>query len=179
MAHSCTENTSNIWKLIDFHHSCGKSIQNIAKLDNLFHSTVQYMIKHLKEENQIKKNKKWLSKLTKCDTRFITRKVLKYPCLNDVKLTAEFNEQFSTSISPETVWRVFRAHGLNGYSAYRKFFVCSKSRKLRLLFTKSIINSKCTRIMFYLQTKVNLTFLVLMIVQLWGEEKMSNLVPRT
>ena len=56
-------------------------------------------------------------------------------------------------------------------SAYRKFFVSVKSSKFRLLFTKSMINSKGTGIMFYLQTKRNLTFLVLMVVQLYGEER--------
>ena len=78
---------------------------------------------------------------------------LKYPCLNAVKVTAEFNENFSTSISFETVQRVLRSAGLNGHSVYRKF--CEKNRKLRLLFTKSVINLKYTGIMFYLQTKGN------------------------
>ena len=99
--------------------------------------------------------------------------------MNAVKVTAEFNEKFSTSISTETVWRVLWLAGLNGHSAYRKFFVSVKSRKLRLLFTKSMINSKCTGIMFYLQTKGNLTFLILMVVQLYKEEKMNDFVPKT
>ena len=102
---------------------------------------------------------------------------LKYPCLNAVKVTAELNEKFS--ISSDAVWGVLRAGGLNGHSAYRKFFVSVKSRKLRLLFTKSMINSKRTGVMFYLQTKGNLTFLILLVVQLYGEEKMNNLIPRT
>ena len=63
------------------------------------------MIKGLKEENWIKKIKKRsrLSKLSKCYTRFIITKFLKYTSLSALKLTAEFNEKLSTSISPETV----------------------------------------------------------------------------
>ena len=60
------------------------------------------MIKYFKEENPIKKIKKRLSKLTKCDTRFILRNFLKHPCLNAIEVTAEFNEKFPTSVSPET-----------------------------------------------------------------------------
>ena len=68
-----------------------------------------------------------MSKITRCDTRFTIRKFLKYPCFNAVKVSAEFNEKFSTSSSPETVWRVIRTAGLNGQSAYRKFFICAES----------------------------------------------------
>ena len=99
--------------------------------------------------------------------------------LEKFKVIAEFNEKFCASISPETVWQVLSAAGLNGHSAYRKLFVSAKSRKLRLLFTKPMINLKRTWIMFYLQSKENLTFLVLMVVQLYGEENMSNLVSIT
>ena len=45
-----------------------------------------------------------------------------------VKVTAEFNEEFSISISPETVW-VLRVARLNGHSAHRKFFVAVKKQK--------------------------------------------------
>ena len=58
MAHSCKENISSISKLIILHHSCSKSIQNVTKLVNLFHSTVQYLIKHLKKKNVLKKLRK-------------------------------------------------------------------------------------------------------------------------
>ena len=40
-------------KLIILHHGSGKSIRNITKLVNLSHSTVQYVLKHFKEENRI------------------------------------------------------------------------------------------------------------------------------
>ena len=65
------------------------------------------------------------------------------------------------------------------YGDYIQLYVSAKSRKLKLLFTKSMINSKLIGIMFYLQSKENLTLLVLMVVQLYGEEKIINLVPRT
>ena len=103
---------------------------------------------------------------------------MKYPCLSVVKVTAEFNEKNSTSISLETVWQVLRTAGLNGHSAHRKFFVSAKSRKLQLLFTISNIYSKHTGIMSCLQKKAILTLLVLMVVLLYGEEKMSNFILR-
>ena len=95
MAHSCTENKSNIWKFIIFHHSYGKSIQNIAKLVNLSHSTEQYVINCFREENRIenKIRKGRLKKLTKRDKRFIIKKIVKYPSLSAVKITVEFKKK--------------------------------------------------------------------------------------
>ena len=54
--------------------------------------------------------------------------------MNAVKVTAEFNEKFSASNSPETVRRVLRAVGLNELSAHRNFLVSGKNRKIRLSF---------------------------------------------
>ena len=109
MARSCKETTNRIYKLIIFQHNC-KAIQNMAKLVNLSHSIVHYVIKHFKEENGIenKVSKSQLSKLTKCNKKFIIRKFVKNPHLTAVKVIAEFNEKFSTLFSPETV-RVLRA----------------------------------------------------------------------
>ncbi|GBO37993.1 hypothetical protein AVEN_209798-1, partial [Araneus ventricosus] len=120
----------------------GKSVQNIAKLVNLSHSTVQCVLKRFKEENWIenKVSKGRPAKLTKRDQRFIIRKFVKSPCLSALKVSTEFNEKCSTSISPETVRRVLRAAGLNRRSARRKLFVSGKNRKLRLSFTKSMLN---------------------------------------
>ena len=103
---ACKENINSIQKLIVFHLSSGKSIWNITKLVNLSQYPVQYMIRCFKEENQIEnKVRKGLStKLTIRDKIFIFRKFLKYPHLSAVKVTAEFNEKFSTSILPETVY---------------------------------------------------------------------------
>ena len=42
--------------------------------------------------------------------------------MSAVKVTIEFNEKFSTSISPETVGWVLRATGLNGHFAGNNFF---------------------------------------------------------
>ena len=77
----------------------------MAKLVNSSHSTVQYVIKHFKEENQIenKVRKGRSRKLTKHDKRFIIRKFVKNSCLSAVNVFAEFNEKFSTSISSQTV----------------------------------------------------------------------------
>ncbi|GBO28128.1 hypothetical protein AVEN_18900-1 [Araneus ventricosus] len=115
MAHSHKETTISIRKLIIFHHSRGKSVRNIAELVNLSHSTVQYMIKRFKEENRIEnKARKGLpAKLPKREKRFIIRKFVKKPHLSALKVSAEFNEKFSTSISPGTVRRVLRVTGLN------------------------------------------------------------------
>ncbi|GBM23713.1 hypothetical protein AVEN_257627-1 [Araneus ventricosus] len=112
------------WPNITSSSSSGKSVRNIAKLVNVSHSTVQYVIKRFKEENQIenKVKKGRPAKLTKRDQRFIIRKFVKNPCLSALKVPAEFNEKFSTSISPETVRRVLGAAGLNGRSDRRKFF---------------------------------------------------------
>ncbi|GBM91286.1 Transposable element Tc1 transposase [Araneus ventricosus] len=124
-----------------FHHSSGKSVRNIAKLV-LSHCTVQYAIKRFKEENWIenKVREGRPVKLTKRDQRFIIRKCVKNSRLNALKVSTEFNEKFSTSISPESVRRVLRAAGLNGRSVRRKFFVSAKNRKLRLSFAKSMVN---------------------------------------
>ena len=134
---------------------------------NLSNSAEQYVIKRFKEgnrsENKVRKGRP--IKLTKRDERFIIRKFVQSPHLSAVKVTAKLSEKCSSSVSPETVRRVLRTAGLNGHSAHRKFFVSAKSRKLRLLFTKSMINSKHTGIMFHLQSKGNLTFLVLMVVE--------------
>ncbi|GBO31425.1 hypothetical protein AVEN_172158-1 [Araneus ventricosus] len=142
MARSRKETTISIRKLIIFHHSSGKSVRNISKLVNLSHSTMQYVIKRFKEENRIenKVRKGRPAKLTECDQRFIIRKFVKNPCLSALKVSAEFNEKFSTPISPETVRRVLRAAGLNRRSARRKFFVSAENRRLRLSFAKSMLN---------------------------------------
>ncbi|GBM82504.1 hypothetical protein AVEN_15506-1 [Araneus ventricosus] len=142
MAGSRKETTISIRKLIIFHHSSGKSVRNIVKLVNLSHSTVQYVIKRFKEENRIENNvsKGRPAKLTERDQRFIIRKFVKNPRLSALKVSAEFNENFSTPISPETVRRVLRAAGLNGRSARRKFFVSAKNRKLMFSFAKSMLN---------------------------------------
>ncbi|GBN70434.1 hypothetical protein AVEN_199371-1 [Araneus ventricosus] len=125
MARSRKEATISIRKLIIFHHSSGKSVRNVAKLVNLSHSTGQYVIKRFREENRIenKVRKGRAAKLTERDQGFIIRKFVKNPRLSVLKVSAEFNEKFSTPISPETVRRVQRAAGLNGRSARRKFFI--------------------------------------------------------
>ena len=90
--------------MIIFHRSNGKSIRNIAKLVNLSNFTLQYVIKLFKEENRIEnKVKGGPTKLTQHDKRFIIRKIMKNPCLSVVKVTAKFNEKFSTSVSPKSV----------------------------------------------------------------------------
>ncbi|GBM45308.1 hypothetical protein AVEN_54376-1 [Araneus ventricosus] len=124
MARSRKEATISIRKLIIFHHISGKSVRNVAKLVNLSHSTGQYVIKHFREENRIenKVRKGRAAKLTERDQGFIIRKFVKNPHLSALKVSAEFNEKFSTPISPETVL-VLRAAGLNGRSARRKFLV--------------------------------------------------------
>ena len=63
------------------------------------------MIKHFKKENwfENKVRKDLPTKLTKHDKRFIIRKFLKYPHLSAVNVTAKFNEEFSSSVSPETI----------------------------------------------------------------------------
>ncbi|GBN51981.1 hypothetical protein AVEN_271674-1 [Araneus ventricosus] len=98
MARSRKETTISIRKLIIFHHSSGKSVQNVAKLVNLSHSTGQYGIKRFKEENRIenKVRKGRPAKLTERDQRFIIRKFVKNPRLSALKVSAEFNEKFST-----------------------------------------------------------------------------------
>ncbi|GBN09234.1 hypothetical protein AVEN_48114-1 [Araneus ventricosus] len=138
MARSRKETTISIRKLIIFHHSSGKSVRNVAKLVNLYHSTGQYVIKRCIEENLIenKVRKGRPAKLTERDQRFIIRKFVKNPCLSALKVSAEFNEKFSTPISPETVRRVLRAAESNGRSTRRKFFVSAKNRKLMLSFAK-------------------------------------------
>ncbi|GBN59778.1 hypothetical protein AVEN_107053-1 [Araneus ventricosus] len=138
MVRSRKETTISIPKLIIFLHSSGKSVRNVAKLVNLSHSTGQYVIKRFKEENRIenKVRKGRPAKLTERDQRFIIRKFVNNPSLSALKVSAEFNENFSTTISPETVRRVLRAAGVNGRSARRKFFVSTKKRKLMLSFAK-------------------------------------------
>ncbi|GBM49212.1 hypothetical protein AVEN_65742-1 [Araneus ventricosus] len=142
MARCRKETTISIRKLITFHHSSGKSVRNIAKLVHLSHSTVQYMLNRFKEGNRIvnKVRKGRLEKLTERDPRFIIRKFVKNPRLSALKVSTEFNEKFSTPISPETDRRVLREAGLNGRSARRKFFVSAKNRKLMFPFAKSMLN---------------------------------------
>ncbi|GBM46495.1 hypothetical protein AVEN_78887-1 [Araneus ventricosus] len=138
MVRSRKETTISIRKLIIFLHSSGKSVRNVVKLVNLSHSTGQFVIKRFKEENRIenKVRKGRPAKLTERDQRFIIRKFVKNPSLSALEVSAEFNEKFSTTISPETVRRVLRAAGVNGRSARRKFFVGTKKRKLMLSFAK-------------------------------------------
>ncbi|GBL85289.1 Transposable element Tc1 transposase [Araneus ventricosus] len=161
MVRSRIETTISIRKLIIFHHSSGKSVRNVAKLVNLSHSTGQYVIKHFKEENRTenKVRKSRPAKLTERDQRFIIRKFVKNPSLSALKVSAEFNEKFSTTISPETVQRVLRASGLNGCSARRKFFVSEKNRKLSLSFAKSTLNKPETywnNVLFADESKFNI-----------------------
>ncbi len=68
---------------------------------------------------------------------------MKHPRLSAVKVSVEFNETISTSISPEIVRRL-RASGLHGRSARRNFFVSEKNIKLRLSFALSMINNRQT-----------------------------------
>ncbi|GBL95587.1 Transposable element Tc1 transposase [Araneus ventricosus] len=143
MARSRKETTIGIRKLIIFHHRSGKSVRNIAKLVHLSSSTVQYVIKRCKRRKSDRKQgkKRSTGQVNKTSPRFIIRKFLKNACLSALKVSAEFNEKFSTSISPETVRQILRAAGLNGRSARRIFFfVSAKSRKLRLSFAKSMLN---------------------------------------
>ncbi|GBN89837.1 hypothetical protein AVEN_113313-1 [Araneus ventricosus] len=107
---------------------------------------MHYVTKLFKEENRIenKVRKGRPEKLTERDHRFVIKKFVKNPRLSALKVSAEFNENFSTPISPETVRRVLRAAGLNGCSACRKFFVSAKNRKLMLSFTKSMLNKPKT-----------------------------------
>ncbi|KFM63968.1 hypothetical protein X975_22520, partial [Stegodyphus mimosarum] len=104
-------------------------------------SRVMYVIKRFKEENRIenKVRKGRSRKLTKRGERFNIRKFVKSPRLSAVKVSAEFNANFSTSISPETVRRVLREAGLHGRSARKKVSASEKNRKLRLSFAKSMI----------------------------------------
>ncbi|GBM44525.1 hypothetical protein AVEN_192552-1 [Araneus ventricosus] len=99
MVRSRKETTISIRKLIIFHHSSGKSVRNVTKLVNLSHSTGQYVIKRFKEENRIenKVRKGRPAKLTERDQRFIIRKFVKNPSLSALKVSAEFNEKFSTT----------------------------------------------------------------------------------
>jgi len=161
MGRSRKEITNSIRKLIILHHNSGKSIRNIAKFVNLSHSTVQYVIKRFKEENRIEKKvrKGRQRKLTKRDERFIIRKFVKNPRSGAVKVSAEFNAKFSTLISPEAVRRVLREAGLHGRSARKNFFVTEKNRKLRLSFTKSMINTLETywnNVLFADESKFNI-----------------------
>ena len=86
------------------------------------------MIKHFKEGNRVENNisKSRPTKLTKHDKGFIIRKIVNNPRSSTPKVTAEFHEKFSTSISLETVRRILRAVGINGRSALRKMFVSKK-----------------------------------------------------
>ncbi|GBM46121.1 Sodium-dependent phosphate transporter 1-A [Araneus ventricosus] len=148
MAQSRKETTISIRKFIIFHHSSGNSVRNIAKLVHLSHSTVQHVIKRFKEENRIenKVRKGRPAKLTERDQRFVIRKFVNVMCVSALKVSAEFNENFSAPISPETVRRVLRSVGLNGRFARRKFFVSAKNRKLMLSFAKSMLNKPETNI---------------------------------
>ena len=153
---------NSIRKWIIFHHKSGKSIRNISKLVNLSHSTVQYVIKPFKEEirivNKVRKGQPW--NLTKRDDRFTIRKFRKNAHLSAVKVSAQINETFSSSISPETVRRILREAGLHGRSARKKLFVSAKNRNLRLSFSKSMINKPETCWNnAYLLMEANLTFL--------------------
>ena len=65
---------------------------------------------------------------------------MKNQYLSTVKLFAEFDGKFSTSILPETVRRVLREARLRGRSARKKLFVSAKKWKRRLSFAKSMIN---------------------------------------
>ncbi|GBM43902.1 hypothetical protein AVEN_247121-1 [Araneus ventricosus] len=119
----------------------GPGYSNLAPHQNRNYegrSERQYVIKRFKEENRIenKVRKGRPAKLTERDQRFISRKFMKNPRLSALKVSAEFNEKFSTPISPETVRRVLRAAGLNGRSARRNIFVIAKNRKLMLSFAK-------------------------------------------
>ena len=113
--------------MVDFHYSWGKSIWNIAKLVNLNH-----VWKGFKEENpiEIEVRRGRPTKLTKHDNRFFNWKFVKNSHLSAAQVTAEFNENFSFSISPETVRRVLRAAGLNGRSARRKFCCYCEKQKV-------------------------------------------------
>ncbi|GBN02801.1 hypothetical protein AVEN_141011-1 [Araneus ventricosus] len=123
MVRSRKERTISIRKLIIFLHSSGKSVRYVAKLVNLSHSTGQYVIKRFKEENRIenKVRKGRPAMLTQRDQRFIIRKFVKNPSLSALKVSAVFNEAFSTTISPETVRRVLRAAGLVTYGGRGAF----------------------------------------------------------
>ncbi|GBM96729.1 hypothetical protein AVEN_104126-1 [Araneus ventricosus] len=128
MVRSHKETTISIRKLIIFLHSSGKSVRNVAKLVNLSHSTGQYEIKRFKEENrnENKVRKGRPAMLTQRDQRFIIRKFAKNPSLSALKVSAVFNEKFSTTISPETVRRVLRAAGVMGVLPVENFLLVRK-----------------------------------------------------
>ena len=66
---------------------------------------MQCVVKRFKEENQIesKVRKGRPRKLGNCDKNFTIKKNVKNSLLRAAKISAEFKEKFSISISPETV----------------------------------------------------------------------------
>ena len=136
---------------------------------------IQYVIRRFKENRIKNKIRKCRSrKLTKHNKRFIIRKFVKNHCFSVAKVSAEFNEKFSSSISPETVRRVLREVGLYGHSARKKFFVSAKNRKFRLSFAKSMINKPEMYVLFADERKFNIFGSDVRIIA-WREEKMKNL----
>ena len=93
---------------------------------------MQYVIKRFKEENRIKRKirKGPSRKLTKHEERFIIRKIFKNLRSSAVKVSAEFNKKFSTSISPKTLRRVLREAELHGRSARKNFLLVRKTESL-------------------------------------------------
>ena len=85
---------------------------------------------------------------------------MKNPRLSAVKVSVEFNEKFSTSVSPETAQRVLRDAGLHGHSACKNFFVNAKNRKLKLSFAKSMLNKPdkyWNNVLFAVESKFNIS----------------------
>ena len=74
------------------------------------------------------------------DKIFVIRNFVEIPSMNVLKVSAEFNEKFSISISNETVRRVLKTAEFYGRHASRKFTVTAKNRMFRFLFTKLMIN---------------------------------------
>ncbi|GBM88750.1 hypothetical protein AVEN_254218-1 [Araneus ventricosus] len=68
------------------------------------------------------------------------RKIKKTPRLSAVKLTTELEKRFAIKANPETIRRVIISYGYNSRVARRNFFVNERTRKLRLDFSKSMVD---------------------------------------
>ncbi|GBM60397.1 Transposable element Tc1 transposase [Araneus ventricosus] len=67
-------------------------------------------------------------------------KIRKNPRLSAVKLTTELEKRFAIKVNLETATRVIRSYGYNNRVNRRKCFVNERTRKVRLVFAKHMVD---------------------------------------
>ncbi|GFW44546.1 HTH_Tnp_Tc3_2 domain-containing protein [Trichonephila clavipes] len=152
----------------------GKSYRKIVKIVGRSHSCVQKIIGRFKSdgllENKSGRGRK--SILSDVAKRKVLKDIKIDSKLRAVKLAAETSRVMGRSVSAETVRNLIRHAGYSSRVARKKPFISLQNQKKRLEFAKTHqLKTDNFGRKLYLVTKVNSTFVEVMVVAPFGESR--------